>query len=222
VGASERSLHDDTPEPRQVAFARHNVVAVFADMEQGRDAVDALGGAGIDGSEISVLGRPIEEAAGRTDTRDRDAAVAREVASKTAAGAAAGTAVGGVAGFLAGLVAFAIPGIGPVLGAGVWAATAAGGVAGGALGGVLGGVSATDMTDAWELTFDSVREGRVLVGVHSDSESDVARGEETLAKHNPLRLERFDANGRRLVPPQPGAREGTPGVVSSEDDAARS
>ena len=180
-------------------FAQYNVVAEFPDMDAAGSAVDALEKSGVDGSEISLLGRAVEEAAGQTDTIERDAAVADRIGKRAVAGAAAGTAAGGVTGFLAGLAAFAIPGIGPVVGAGVWAATAAGAVAGGAVGGVLGGVSSVDMTEAWELTQEAVRAGHVMVGVHSGDEDHVNRGAEVLRSRDPLRMDRYDSQGRRVA-----------------------
>ncbi|HEY3209322.1 MAG TPA: hypothetical protein VGL18_05955, partial [Actinomycetota bacterium] len=150
------------------AFAPYNVMAVFAGMSEARTAIDALERGAIEAAEISLLGPAAEEAAEHMDTRQRDAGVAGRVGTRATVGAVAGGATGGLAGFLAGLVAFAIPGVGPVVGAGVWAATIGGAVAGGSVGGVIGGYSAVDMNEAYELTYESVRAGRVLVGVHSE------------------------------------------------------
>jgi hypothetical protein len=183
----------------EAALAPYNVVATFPDMEAARAAVSALERHGIDGANISLLGRRAEQAAEEADTRGRDAAAAGHVARRVAAGAAAGSAAGGVTGFLAGLAAFAIPGVGPVVGAGVLAATIGGAVGGAAVGGVVGAESAMDMSGAWELTYESVRAGRVLVGVHGDDEDVVDRGEEALTGHRPLSLDRFDAAGRRVA-----------------------
>lgn len=179
-------------------FAAHNVVAVLPGMQEARKAIDALERGGIEAAEISLLGAAAEEAAEHMDTRERDAGVAGRVGTRAAVGAAAGGATGGMAGFLAGLAAFGLPGVGPVLGAGVWAATIGGAVAGGSVGGVIGGYSAVDMNDAFELTYESVRAGRVLVGVHSEDPDRVDKGEQILRKLEPLSVERFDASGRRL------------------------
>jgi isoaspartyl peptidase/L-asparaginase-like protein (Ntn-hydrolase superfamily) len=182
----------------QPAFAPHNVVAVFLGMPEAREAIDALERAGIDAAEVSLLGPAAEEAAEHFDTRDRDAGMAGRVGSRATVGAVAGGATGGLAGFLAGLAAFAIPGVGPVIGAGVWAATIGGAVAGGSVGGVIGGYSAVDMNEAYELTYESVRAGRVVVGVHSEDPAHVQKGEEILRKLDSLRVDRFEASGRRV------------------------
>jgi isoaspartyl peptidase/L-asparaginase-like protein (Ntn-hydrolase superfamily) len=188
---------DDKPPEEKPAFAPHNVVAVLPGMPEARKALDALEAAGIDAAEISLLGPAAEEAAEQTDTRERDAGVAGRVGKRATVGAVAGGATGGLAGFLAGLAAFAIPGVGPVIGAGVWAATIGGAVAGGSVGGVIGGYSAVDMNEAYELTYESVRAGRVLVGVHSEDSAHVDRGEQVLRKLDPLSIDRFDKIGRR-------------------------
>jgi hypothetical protein len=187
-------------------LAPFNVVAVYPDMGAARKALDALERAGVEAGEISLLGKRAEEAAGDIDTRTRDDRMVKQVGKRAAAGAAAGTAAGGLVGFIAGAVAFAIPGVGPVLGAGVWASTAAGAVAGGSIGGVVGGVTSLDMTEAWELTYESVKGGRVLVGVHSDDRRNVDRGAQVLREHDAIRVERFDSRGKRL--PSPPKSEG--------------
>jgi hypothetical protein len=179
-------------------FAEHNVLAVFSGLDEARKAIDALGRAGIDGTEISLLGRAAQEAGSDLETTQRDEAVAQDVGKRAAVGAATGSAVGGVTGFLAGLAAFAIPGVGPVIGSGVWAATIGGAVAGGAVGGVAGGISSFDMTEAWELTHESVKADRVVVGVHSDDPTEVDRAADVLAKRDPIRVDRFGVEGRLL------------------------
>jgi hypothetical protein len=189
------------PVPSQTStFAAHNVVAVLPDMDEARGAIDALSRAGIDGAKISLLG-PAAEEADRPDTAERDEMVTRRVEKRAAIGAATGTATGGAIGFLAGLAAFAIPGVGPVVGTGVWAATIGGGVAGGAVGGVVGGISSFDMTEAWELTHESVGAGHVLVGVHAKDAAEVDKGARILEEREPLRIERYDSKGRRIPTP---------------------
>ncbi len=192
--STEQTPHRTEPP----AFALHNVVAVFPGMQEARAAIDALERGAVDAAEISLLGPAAEEAAEHVDTRERDAGVADRVGTGATVGAVAGGATGGLAGFLAGLAAFAIPGAGPVLGAGVWAATIGGAVAGGSVGGVIGGYSAVDMNEAYELTFESVRAGRVLVGVHSEDPDRVGKGEQILRKLHPLGVEHFDARGHRI------------------------
>src|SRR5437764_191294 len=175
-------------------LSRFNVVATFPDMGAARRALDALERAGVDGEDISLLGRQADEVAAQQDTRERDAHLVGEVSDKAVKGSALGT----VAGAVAGTVAFVIPGIGPGIGAGIWAATLGGAVAGGAVGGLAGGVAATNQTEDWELSFDEVAEGKVLVATHCEDEADADRHEEILQGHGALKVERFDEHGKRI------------------------
>ena len=171
-----------------------NVVATYPDMGAARKAFSALEAAGIDGDDMSLLGRNAEEAAGETDTRDRDAHLVGDVTGK----AAKGGVIGGVAGAIAGTVAFAIPGVGPAIGVGIWAGTLGGAIAGGAVGGVAGGVASIDYSEDWELTYDDVSEGKVLVATHADDDAEATKQEDVLRAHSPLKVERFDEKGKRL------------------------
>jgi hypothetical protein len=118
---------------------------------------------------------------------------------------AAGTAAGGIAGFVAGAAAFGIPGIGPAVGAGIWAATASGAVAGAVVGGVMGGIQET-----WAARYeDAVKEGRVLVGVHSDDADEIESAEKTLREAGAERTDRFDSEGRLRSSSDPSMVEGS-------------
>lgn len=171
----------------------NNVVATFADIENAREAVLALGQAGIEAEKVSMVGRDVEEVASDPDTRLRDLDVTGAVAKKAILGGTAGTVIGG----LAGAAAFVIPGVGPAVGTGIWAAVAAGGVAGGAVGGMVGGVASIDLNDEWELTFqDALKGGKVLVAVHADDAEQASRARGILEEHGPEQVEDLDAEGR--------------------------
>lgn len=170
----------------------HNVVGLFASMEQARAGVSGLGRAGVEADHVSLLGRRAEEAARNPDTSQADQRVTGDIARKAGTGAAAGVVAGG----LAGLAAFTIPGVGPVVGSGIWAATGAGALAGGAVGGFVGGVASIDLADDWELTYQSVREGRVLVAVHADDSSEGDRAAAALERAGAEMVLHFDADGR--------------------------
>lgn len=175
-------------------LSKFNVVATYADMEAARKAFNALEAAGIDGDDMSLLGRHADAAAEQTETKDRDAHLVGDVGEHVVKGGA----IGSVAGAIAGGVAFLIPGVGPGIGVGIWAATLGGAVAGGAIGGVAGGVSAVDYSEDWELTYDDVAEGKVLVATHADVEADAEKQESVLRDNKPLKVERFDQRGRRI------------------------
>ena len=197
----------EIPDPERAGHAlplsEHNAIGVFPSMDAARAAVDALERAGVEAANISLLGPAIEKAAAHTDTTERDAGTLERVGKRAVAGGVAGSTAGGAVGFLAGLAAFALPGVGPLIGAGVWAAAIGGAIAGGTVGGMVGGFSGVGMTEAYELTFDTVKRGRVLVGVHSAAAETVERGAGILESAGPVSLHRFDRSGTRIVATDP-------------------
>lgn len=174
-------------------LSQDNVVAVYPDLEAARAGVVALGRAGIEADKVSLLGRLAEEAAADPDTRMRDLRVSGDVAK----GAGIGAAAGSLLGLLAGAAAFTLPGVGPVIGAGLWSSAAAGAAAGGAVGGMVGGVASVDLSEDWELTYQSVRDGKALVAVHADSHAEGNAAADILLGTHPERIARVDARGRR-------------------------
>jgi len=183
-------------------LAAFNVVATYQELEQARGAIMDLELAGIDAADMSVLGRQLQEAEAiaQHDTSASDKGVAGDVAKGAAAGAAAGTVGGGLLGGLAGALAFAIPGIGPVVGTGIWAATIGGATLGGGAGGVVGGIASIPMSPEWDLTYQhAMQNGHVLVAVHAEERDAYDRAVEALRKNDPVNLEEFDEQGRRLT-----------------------
>lgn len=175
-------------------LSKYNVVATYPDMATARKAFDALEKAGVDGDDMSLVGPHADAAAAEQDTRDRDAHLVGDVGEKVVKGGA----IGSVAGAIAGGVAFAIPGVGPAVGVGIWAATLGGAIAGGAVGSVAGGVSAVDYSEDWELTYDDVGEGKVLVATHADESAEADQQESVLREHKPLKVQRFNERGERV------------------------
>jgi hypothetical protein len=180
-------------------LSEHNVMAVFNNLEEAREAIQALEQHGLEARKVSLVGPGPEEVREETDTAERDSRIAGDVGKRAAVGAAAGGAVGGTAGFLAGAAAFSIPGIGPVIGAGIWAAALTGAGVGGVIGGVAGGLSGLDMGEAGELTYESLKASRVVVAVHAEDEEEAATAEKVLSG-NPQEIQRYDSRGRRFGP----------------------
>jgi outer membrane lipoprotein SlyB len=176
-------------------LSQFNVVATYPGMPAARKAFDALERAGVDGDDISLLGPHADAAAAQLETKDRDAHLVGDVSEKVVKGGA----IGSVAGAIAGGVAFMIPGVGPGIGVGIWAATLGGAIAGGAVGGVAGGVGAVDQSEDWELTYDDVAEGKVLVATHADDEAKADEHESVLRENRPEKIERFDQHGKRIL-----------------------
>jgi 3-dehydroquinate synthase class II len=78
-------------------------------------------------------------------------------------------------------------------------AVAAGAVAGGLFGGFLGGMAGLSMSDDWELTFESLQKGGAAIVLGSNDREEVEKAAEALSDTSPLRVERFDTRGSRLV-----------------------
>lgn len=185
-----------SPIPHERALAAHNVIATFPDPAHARKAVDALERAGIDAGNIVLSGPAIEEADSHAATRRRDARVTRRVATRAATRAVLGLVVGTMAGAGVGLLVVAVADAGALA---LSLAVIGGAFGGGVLGVMTGGISALPMTEAWDLTYDAVRQGRAVIGVHSEDPGDVEKAVGALSHVQPVRLERFDRTGRRLA-----------------------
>jgi hypothetical protein len=184
-------------------FARHNVVATYLEVESADRAVRSLERKGVDPNRISLLGREDRLAVYQAEEESESTELPEGVAKGVATTGAAGTAAGGIAGFIAGAAAFGIPGIGPAVGAGIWAATASGAVAGAVAGGVMGGIRGT-----WAARYeDAVREGRVLVGVHSEDAEEIRAAEEIMRQEGAERTDVFDSEGRLTSSSDPSVAE---------------
>jgi hypothetical protein len=184
-------------------FARYNLIATFLEPESADEALRSLEREGVDGTKISLLGREDRLAVYQAEEESESEELPKGVAKGVATKSAAGTAAGGIAGFVAGAAAFGIPGIGPAVGAGIWAATASGAVAGAVAGGVMGGIQET-----WAARYDdAVKEGRVLVGVHSDDAAEIDSAEKVLREAGAERTDRFDSEGRLTSSSDPSITE---------------
>lgn len=127
-------------------------------------AVDALKSAGFRNTDISVL---FPENVGSKDFTHSKGTKAPE---GVAAGATSGAVVGGVLGWLAGIGALAIPGIGPFVAAGPIVAALAGVGAVGAIGGIAGALIGMGIPEYEAKRYEGrIREGGILLSVHSDS-----------------------------------------------------
>lgn len=175
---------------RPGGFARHDVLAVFADMDAARGAVQALQMSGLDASAISLFGPAADEAAADPLVAEADARFGSVMWRRSWVGAVIGTAVGAVAGGLGAWVVLGGMG-GPVTGV-FWAAVVGTAVFGLGTGAATGAASAAQMSRAWELTFHSVLPGEVGVAVHTDKAATAAHSERVLARRQPRQLERLD------------------------------
>jgi len=180
------------------SFDTYNVIAAFPDMDAARHAIGALEEQGIDAGTISLLGRAAQEAQHEAEEPYRDETFAKKAVRVGVGGAVAGTAIGGVLGLAIGMFAFGVPGLEAVNAGGLWASALGGGAAGGGVGVIAAANAKIKQSEAWELAFQSVDTGYVLVGVHSGTEDEVRTAATILRQQNPLSMNEFDAKGKRV------------------------
>src|SRR5580700_9520931 len=92
----------------------YDLIAPFEDMGAAQRAIHALEVEGIEGSNVSLLGRVAPDAESDDATTD-DRGELRAAIEGVVGGGIGGGALGGLAGFLIGLAAAAVPGVGPVI-----------------------------------------------------------------------------------------------------------
>jgi hypothetical protein len=144
----------------------------YASVEMG---VQALKDAGFRYTDISVL---YPANVGNKDFAHEKATKAPEGA---VTGASTGAVVGGVLGWLVGIGSLAIPGVGPLIAAGPIIAALAGVGAGGALGGVAGGLVGLGLPEYEAKRYQGrIKEGGILLSVHSDGSEWTKRAKEIL------------------------------------------
>lgn len=143
-------------------------------MESG---VDALKAAGFRNTDISVL---FPENVGSKDFAHEKGTKAPE---GTAVGAGSGAVIGGALGWLAGIGALAIPGVGPFIAAGPIMAALAGVGVGGAVGGIAGALVGMGIPEYEAKRYEGrVKEGGILLSVHSDDSEWTKRAKEILER----------------------------------------
>ncbi len=160
--------------------APFNIVAAVSSLRDARSLIESLGKHGIEASNISLLGAYAPQPGDPVDEAASD-----DPASETTKGSAVGAAIGAGVG-AATAAAFALPGVGPVVAGGLWA------LMGGTVGGLMGGASKVALAEAWEHTFQAVREGNFAVGVHSADQSEIDRAQPVMERADALAINRFE------------------------------
>ena len=146
----------------------------YSDVEIG---VDALRSAGFRNADISAL---FPESAGTRDFAHEKNTKAPEGATT---GAGTGVVLGGAMGWLLGIGALAIPGLGPFIAAGPIMAALAGAGVGGAVGGITGALVGMGIPEYEAKRFEGrVKDGGILLSVHSDSSEWTKRAKEILKR----------------------------------------
>jgi hypothetical protein len=150
------------------------IYPTYSDVEEG---VDALKEAGFRNTDISVL---FPENVGSKDFAHKKNTKAPEGAT---AGAGTGVVLGGALGWLAGIGALAIPGLGPFIAAGPIMAALAGAGIGSAVGGLAGALIGMGIPEYEAKRYEGrVKNGGILLSVHSDSSEWTKRAKEILER----------------------------------------
>ena len=153
------------------------VFGIYPDRTSVERAVDALRQEGFRSTDISVL---FPENQGTKDFAHEKNTKAPE---GTATGATSGAVIGGTLGWLAGIGALAIPGLGPFIAAGPIMAALAGAGAGGVVGGLAGALVGMGIPEYEAKRYEGrVKEGGILLSVHSDNSEWTKKAKEILER----------------------------------------
>ena len=148
------------------------VFGIYTDRSSVDRAVEALKGAGFSNNDVSAL---FPENKGTKDFAHEKSTKAPEGATT---GAGTGALLGGGLGWLAGIGALAIPGLGPFI-----AAALAGAGVGGAVGGLTGALIGMGIPEYEAKRYEGrVKDGGILLSVHSDSSNETKRAKEILER----------------------------------------
>ena len=153
------------------------VFGLYPDHASAENGVATLKQAGFRNTDISVL---FPQNVGSKDFGHEKRTKAPEGA---ATGAGSGAVLGGALGWLVGVGALAIPGLGPFVAAGPIVAALAGMGVGGAAGGITGALIGLGMPEYVARRYEGrVRDGGILLSVHSDDLDWTKRAKEILEK----------------------------------------
>ena len=151
------------------------VFGIYTNRVSVERAVEALKAAGFSNNDVSVL---FPENQGTKDFAHEKSTKAPEGATT---GAGTGALLGGGLGWLAGIGALAIPGLGPFIAAGPIMAALAGAGVGGAVGGLTGALIGMGIPEYEAKRYEGrVKDGGILLSVHSDSSDETKRAKEIL------------------------------------------
>ena len=153
------------------------VFGIYPDRASVDRGVEALKAAGFSNNDVSVL---FPDKQGTKDFAHEKETKAPEGA---ATGAGTGAVLGGGLGWLAGIGALAIPGLGPFIAAGPIMAALAGAGVGGAVGGLTGALIGMGIPEYEAKRYEGrVKDGGILLSVHSDSSEETKRAKEILER----------------------------------------
>jgi hypothetical protein len=153
------------------------VFGLYPNHSSAEQGVESLKEAGFRNTDISVL---FPQNVGSKDFGHEKGNKSPEGA---AAGAGTGAILGGTLGWLAGIGALAIPGLGPFIVAGPIVAALAGMGVGGTVGGITGALIGMGIPEYVAKRYEGrVKEGGILLSVHSDNSEWTNRAKEILER----------------------------------------
>jgi hypothetical protein len=154
-------------------MSKTSVFCIANSESQAINIVDRLKAAAFSNNDISVL---LPDKSGTKDFAHQQHTKAPEGA---ATGGVTGGVLGGALGWLAGIGALAIPGVGPFIAAGPIMAALGGAAVGGAVGGITGALVGLGIPEYEAKRYEGkIREGNILISVHSDNRDDTKRAKE--------------------------------------------
>ncbi len=159
-------------------MANKSVFCLALDEGQAIRIVDELKTAGFSNNDISVL------LPDKSSTREFAHQKGTKAPEGAVTGAGAGGIVGGALGWLAGIGALAIPGLGPFIAAGPIMAALSGAAVGAATGGIVGSLVGMGIPEYEAKRYQNrVREGRILIAVHSETSDQTKRAKQIFEDH---------------------------------------
>jgi hypothetical protein len=151
-------------------MSNKSVFCIVNSSVQASQIVERLKREGFTSTDISVLFPD------KTGTRDFALEKGTKAPEGAVTGVSTGAILGGALGWLAGIGALAIPGVGPFVAAGPIAAALSGAAVGGAVGGIAGSLVGMGIPEFEAKRYEGkVKQGGVLLSVHTDSSEQVKR-----------------------------------------------
>jgi hypothetical protein len=154
----------------------HAIICIVEGQADADRIVEVLRTSGFNNDHISAL-----VPNGGEDKSSQPPRAATKATEHATTGAKTGLIIGGALGLLAGVGFLAIPGLGPFIAAGPLMALLSGAALGGSAGGVAGGLIGLGVhEDDAKLYESKLRDGNILLSVHTESVEEATRAEEIL------------------------------------------
>lgn len=154
------------------------VFCIVDTTSQAERIVDELRIAGFSSNDISVLFPD------KSTTRDFAHEKHTKAPEGATVGGVTGMGLGAILGGLVGIGTIAIPGLGPFIAAGPIVSALSGAAVGGATGGLIGALVGMGIPEYEAKRYEAkVKEGNVLISVHTDSSEQRSRVEDIMEKY---------------------------------------